>query len=67
LRWLAARQPLSDAARLEALTFDLRFVVTSAGLRPRRLAFKSATLRDARVFAARLPLLGERWWRIPRR
>jgi hypothetical protein len=67
LRWLAAHQPLSDAACLEALTFDVRFVVTPAGLRPRRFAFKSATLRDARVLAARLPFLGERWWRIPRR
>jgi hypothetical protein len=67
LRWLDAKQPLSDSARLEALAFDVRFVVTPKGLRPRHFAFKLARLRETRGFqiAMRLPLLGECWWRIP--
>jgi hypothetical protein len=67
LRWLDAQAPLSDDARLEALAFDVHFVVTPSGLGPRRgFAFKSARLRDRRVVAARVPWLGERWWGLPR-
>lgn len=70
LRWLDGQQPLSDAACLEALAFDLRFVVTPTSLRPRRgFALKSVRLHDtpARLIGVRVPWLGERWWRIPRR
>jgi hypothetical protein len=70
LRWLDGQQPLSDAACVEALAFDLRFVVTPISVRPRRgFAFKSVKLHEtpARLIGACLPWLGARWWRIPRR
>jgi hypothetical protein len=70
LRWLDGQQPLSDAACLEALAFDLRFVVAPTSIRPRRgFALKSVRLHDtqARLIGVRVPWLGERWWRIPRR
>lgn len=65
LRWLDACQPLGDAARLEALRFDLRFVVTPTAVRPRRgFAFRWIRLREARtrVIGVRLPWLGSRTW-----
>jgi len=70
LRWLDGQKPLCDAACVEALAFDLRFVVTPTELRPRRgFALKAALLRDtpARLVGVRVPWLGTRWWRIPRR
>lgn len=68
LRWLDAQSPLCDAARIEALAFDLRFVVTPTGLRLRRgFAFKSVKLHDppARLIGVRVPWLGARRWRVP--
>jgi hypothetical protein len=70
LRWLDAEKPLGDAACIEALAFDLRFVVTPAGLQPRRrFALKWVKLheRPAWLIGVRVPWLGARWWRIPRR
>jgi len=70
LAWLDAQQPLNDVLRIEAMSYDVRFVETPLGLR-RRTGFvvKTARLRDSgtRVLAVRLPWLGERWWRFPRR
>lgn len=69
LGWLDRQQPLNDVLRVEAMSFDVRFVETPAGLR-RRTGFivKMAKLRESgtRVLAVRLPWLGERWWRFPR-
>lgn len=68
LRWLDSQQPLCDAARLEALAFDMRFTMTADGLRPRHgMVVKLVKLREtpALVVAARLPWLGECRWRIP--
>jgi hypothetical protein len=65
LRWLETQQPLSDAARIETMAFDLRFVSTPLGLRKRGgFAFKMLKLRERGgiVIALRLPWLGERWW-----
>jgi hypothetical protein len=68
LTWLDAREPLHDSLRMEAVLFDMRFVVTPTGVRPRRgFAFRRVRLSDTTVLAARLPWLGERWWRIPKR
>jgi hypothetical protein len=68
LRWLDARQPLPDAARAEALAFDIHYAVTPRGLRIRHgFALQWATLTESKsiLIAARVPWLGERWWRIP--
>jgi hypothetical protein len=70
LRWLDGQKPLCDAACIEALAFDLRYVVTPTTLRPRRgFALKSVKVHDApgRLIGVRVPWLGARWWRIPRR
>jgi hypothetical protein len=69
LRWLDARAPLSDAARVEGLSFDVRFVVTATGLRPRRgfaLRWVRLLEKPGLVIAVRVPWLGERWWHRPR-
>jgi hypothetical protein len=66
-RWLAFRGELSDAGRLEAMAFDLRFT-EGERLQPRRgLSCRIVVLRRAKrvVLALRWPGLGERWWRIP--
>jgi hypothetical protein len=68
LRWLATQSPPNDAARLEAFAFDFRWKPSVLGLQRRGgLAFKLLKLREtpALVMAARLPWLGERWWRVP--
>jgi len=69
LAWLDRQHPLNDLLRVEAMSFDVRFVDTPTGLR-RRTGFvvKTAKLRESgtRVLAVRLPWLGERWWRFPR-
>jgi hypothetical protein len=68
LRWLAAQAPPGDAARIEALAFDLRWKPTLLGLARRRgIAVKIVKLRETPVLviAVRLPWLGERWWRVP--
>lgn len=70
LRWLESQQPLNDAARLEAIAFDLRLVAAPRGLRPRRgFGVKLARLSESRalVIAVRIPWLGVRWWRYPRK
>ena len=69
LRWLESQQPLSDALRLEAMAFDLRFASTPRGLSRRgRFGLKVTRLPQSRalVVAWRLPWLGERWWGVPR-
>jgi hypothetical protein len=68
LRWLESQGPLADAARIEALAFDLHFYATPLGLRRRRgFGVKMARMREAKVLviALRLPWLGERWLRLP--
>jgi hypothetical protein len=70
LRWMETQGPYSDAARIEAMAFDLRFASTPLGLRRRGgFALKLVKLRETRgfVLAVRLPLFGERWWRCPRK
>ena len=70
LAWLDREQPLNDDLRIEAISFDVRFVDAPTGLRRRRgFVVKWAKLRDSgtRILAVRLPWLGERWWRFPRR
>ena len=70
LCWLESQGPMGDAARLEAMAFDLRYAVTPTGLRARHgFAVKLAKLRETPglVIAARVPWLGERWWGIPRK
>jgi hypothetical protein len=67
-RHLAAHRELPDAARLEVLVVDLRFVSIPAGLLPRRgVVVKATFLRQSRrlVLAVRLPLLGEKWLSVP--
>jgi pimeloyl-ACP methyl ester carboxylesterase len=68
LRWLEPQGPPSDAARLEAFAFDLRWKPTALGLSRRGgFAVKLLKLRETPtlVIAARLPWLGERWLRVP--
>jgi hypothetical protein len=68
LRCLETQGPLPDAARIEAMSFDLRFHATPLGLRRRGgFGIKLAKLREAKrlVIALRLPWLGESWWRVP--
>jgi hypothetical protein len=68
LRWLAAREELPEAGRLQALAVDLRFAEGPNGLAPRRWpALKIALLRNPRrlVIGLRLPWLGERWLSFP--
>jgi hypothetical protein len=70
LSWLATQHPLSDTLFLEAMAFDLRFLSTPQGLRPRsRFRVRMARLPQSRklVIALRLPWLGERWWGVPQR
>jgi hypothetical protein len=70
LTWLEQQGPLKDVLRIEAMSYDLRFIETPTGLRRRQgFALKLARLSDSgtRVVALRLPWLGERWWRFPRR
>lgn len=69
LAWLARQQPLSDELIVEALSFDMRFVETRTGLRRRRFALRTTMLpiSGTRILAMRLPWIGERWWRWPRR
>lgn len=67
-RYLATRMPLTDEARLQALSIDLRYRHTSAGLQPRRWPhIRVAWLGNARCvvvaggdrrFSLRLPRLG---------
>jgi hypothetical protein len=67
-RFLAKKRVLPDEGRLETLRVDLHFQTTASGLRRRRgPTLQIAWLRDARrvVAALRLPLLGERWLRLP--
>ena len=68
LRWVEVQAPLSDALRIEAIAFDLRFAISPQGVRPRvGFGLKMARLQDSGklVIAARLPWLGERWWGVP--
>src|SRR5204863_6679205 len=70
LRWMEQQEPLSDDARLEAMAFDLRWASTPLGLRRHGgFALKLVKLRETRgfVLAIRLPWLGQRWWRYPRK
>jgi hypothetical protein len=67
VRWLLAREELPEAARLQALSIDLRYRTTANGLIPRRGPALCATwLRQPRrlVVAVRLPWLGEHWLHI---
>ncbi len=69
LQWFEMQGPLTDAMRIEAIAFDLRFAVAPRGLRRRYgFALKFARLRETRklLIAARIPWLGERWWGVPR-
>lgn len=67
LGWLEQQAPLSDAATVEAVAFDLRCLMSAEGLRPRRFAWKITRLPQSgrRLIAVRLPWLGERWWGLP--
>jgi hypothetical protein len=68
LRWLAATGERPEACRLQALTVDLRFAATAAGLVPRRgLTLKIARISYPRrlVVALRLPWLREIWLHVP--
>lgn len=68
LRWLESQGLPGDAARIEALAFDLRWRPTALGLQRRGgFAVKLVKLRETPVLviAMRLPWLGERWWRVP--
>jgi hypothetical protein len=68
VRWLAARDKLSDACRLQAMAVDLRYRATTQGLVPRRwLGLQIAFLRESRrlMVGIWLPVLGERWLRLP--
>jgi hypothetical protein len=70
LAWLDSQEALNDVLRVEAMSYDVRFVETVQGVRRRRgFVLKTAKLRESgtRVLAVRLPWLGERWWRFPRR
>jgi hypothetical protein len=70
LAWLDREEPLNDVLRVEAMSFDVRFVDTPQGLRRRGgFVLKLGKLPESgtRVLAMRLPWLGERWWRFPRR
>ena len=70
LAWLDRENPLNDEMREQALSFDVRFVATLKGLRRRRgFVVKMVKLRESgtRVLVVRLPWLGERWWRFPRK
>lgn len=67
-RFLAQINLLTDEGRLEALQVDMHFKITPDGLiRRQGSTLQIAWLRTARrlVVALRLPLLGERCWRIP--
>jgi hypothetical protein len=58
-RWLADREPLTDAARLEVLAVDVRWVATASGLRPRRGPWLRIVRLEGRwAVAWRLPWLG---------
>jgi hypothetical protein len=70
VRWLAAQGPISDALRIEAMAFDLRWTVTTTAVQ-RRTGFAFHLLKrhesPGLVIAARIPWLGERWWGIGRK
>ena len=59
-RWLAHRQPLPDAARMEVLVYDLRQAAS-------RFKLKTIWLREQRrmLIGLRLPWLGVRICRFP--
>ena len=67
-RWLAARNELPEAGRLQALAVDLRFAAGPDGLVPQRWpTCKIAWLSQSRrlIAALRLPWLGEYWLKVP--
>lgn len=66
--YLAHRDNLPDAGRMEALSMDLCFAFTPSGMRRRRGAvIKLVLLRQPRrlVIAMRLPGVGATWLAIP--
>jgi hypothetical protein len=67
VRELTSAGKLPDEGRLEAIAFDARFAVRPNKIITRRFAFRSARLYQSRriVIALRLPLIGERWIKIP--
>jgi hypothetical protein len=70
LQWLESQSRSSDALRLEAMQFDLRFVSSRHGLHRRHgFALTTAKLPEARTWriAFRLPWLGEHFWNLPLR
>ncbi len=68
LAWLAAKEPPTDALRIEALAYDMRWRETPLGLcRRGGSAVKLARLPQSGkwVLGLRLPWSGERWWGLP--
>ncbi|HZM89313.1 MAG TPA: hypothetical protein VFF31_22510 [Blastocatellia bacterium] len=67
-RALAGDGALTDDAAIEALAFDLRCRVDARGvITLRSLSFGASILKQPRrlVVAVRLPVVGERWIKIP--
>lgn len=67
-RSLACERALSDEAALETIGFDLRYRVGGESVRPRRgVSLCAKLLKQPRrlIIAVRLPVLGERWIKIP--
>jgi hypothetical protein len=67
-QWLAAREELPEAGRLQSLAVDVRHALNLDGLVPRRWpAAKTAWLPQSRrlVVAVWLPRLGEHWMSLP--